>query len=204
MVYGLDVSDWQGYVTWNSVLTNVTPKISFAYAKATDGITGAQATFQHNHDACDELNIPFGAYHFFESYDDPIVQARSFIRMTLDSGRGGQLIPMVDVESGLPTASDLLRFCHEVELAFRVPFILIYTDSEFWDNAHLNDALSEYPLWITNFVRSGPGTAAALPATGGWKDWTVWQYDNEGQVAGIGNTDIDQCRDLAVIRRPGL
>jgi lysozyme len=204
MYYGVDVSDWQGPINWKAVTQDTNPKISFAYAKATDGVGFVSTTFADNHDACGELGLPFGAYHFFRFEDDPNAQADYFISVTMAAGRSGLLIPMVDVETGTASTATLETFVQRVQTAFKIPYVLIYTDSGYWDGSGLGDGFAGHPLWIANFVHSGndPEGSPALPTTGGWKAWTVWQYDNEGEVAGIGNTDLDQAPSIDALRRP--
>ena len=204
---GIDVSDWQGVIDWDAVSKSAYPKISFVYCKATDGSRGDQQFFAQNHDECRARDLPFGAYHFFRFDEDAHAQARNFIAATLSAGRGGTLIPMVDVEVGTASATALSDFLTDVQAAFKVPFVLIYTDSGFWDGSGLADGFSGHPLWIANFVHDGndPEGSPTLPSSGGWVRPVIWQYDNEGHVPGIGNTDLDVLLDsMATITRPGL
>jgi|HubBroStandDraft_5_1064220.scaffolds.fasta_scaffold18709_5 lysozyme len=204
MYYGVDVSDWQGPINWNVVKQNTHPPISFAYGKATDGASFLQDTFAHNHDQCGEIGLPFGAYHFFRFEDDPAEQAANFCNATLGAGRGGVLLPMVDVEIGNGSSGILASYLGIVQQSFKVPFVLIYTDSNWWDTSELGNGFSGHPLWIANFIGNDPTGEPAMPETGGWKQWSIWQYDNQGTVAGIGNTDLDCTPSLDALRRPGV
>ena len=206
MVFGIDVSDWQGTIDWAAVFGDTDPIISFVYSKATDGARFAADSFDRNHDIVRVRGHHFGAYHFFRFEDDPNEQAANFINTSLNRGRGGDLIPMVDVETGAANSDSLSTFLSVVQGAFKVPRILVYTDAGYWDGTSLGSGFSGHPLWAANFVHEGnePSGAPYLPQTGGWTDWTVWQYDNQGVVPGIGNTDLDCCRDLSALLRPGV
>ena len=73
---GIDVSHYQGTVDWVKVKAT---GITFAYAKATDGNTYTDPQFHTNWQGMRAAGILRGAYHFYETNDDPVTQANNFI-----------------------------------------------------------------------------------------------------------------------------
>ncbi|MGH3293668.1 MAG: GH25 family lysozyme, partial [Trebonia sp.] len=62
----------------------------------------------------------------------------------------------------------------------------IYTTADWWRECTGSTGRFPHdPLWLAAFG----GTAPTVPSP--WQNWTFWQYDNAGSLAGIGNTDLD-------------
>ena len=185
-VNGIDVSLFQGTVNWSEVKAS---DIVFAFAKATQGNTFIDPQFAINWQGMKAAGLLRGAYHFYESMDDPVSQAQNFIRAV-----GGldptDLPPVLDIESfgGAYGSTDLVTnvqtWLDTVEKALdRTP--MIYTNHVFWD-MHMNSQFGRYPLWIAEY-RPRPPT---LPA--GWSAWTFWQSSETLTTPGvIGNVDSD-------------
>lgn len=57
----------------------------------------------------------------------------------------------------------------------------IYTSQYMWDSMIGGKLAGEYKLWVANYEARTP----ALPKTGGWKTWWLWQYTSRGQVEGM-------------------
>ena len=62
VVVGIDVSQAQGTIDWNTAASN----INFAMIKATDGVD-PDPTFQGNWTAAGAAGVKTGAYHFFRN-----------------------------------------------------------------------------------------------------------------------------------------
>ncbi|MFZ6815675.1 glycoside hydrolase family 25 protein [Undibacterium sp. Rencai35W] len=185
---GIDVSHYQGAVDWSAVRN---AGISFAFAKASDGNTYVDPQFRTNWQAMKVAGVVRGAYHFYETKDDPLTQANNFIE-ALDSLDSDDLPPVVDIEcyngafGTTSLASNLHSWLDTVSKAFgRTP--VIYTGSSFW-NTYLGSVdFSAYPLWIAEYDVSQP----KIP--NGWSNWTFWQSSQSGSVAGVsGAVDLDQ------------
>lgn len=175
--HGIDVSHHSGKVAWDQVHAQ---GYRFAYAKASEGLDAADPLFEDNWSALAELPIARGAYHFYVTEDDPIIQAEFFLsRVTL---RSGDLPPVVDIETlGHGTKGDLVaplrRFLEHVEKAVgRRP--MIYTSAKFW-NEHYDGSFGDYPLWVAEYEVDEP----TLP--NGWEHWSLWQFEGDAQVDGV-------------------
>ncbi len=66
MVPGLDVSTFQGAISWSEVKSD---GFLFAYAKATEGITYIDPDFQTYWSGMKSAGVIRGAYHFFHPQD---------------------------------------------------------------------------------------------------------------------------------------
>lgn len=176
---GIDVSHYQGTVNWSSVKK---AGIVFAFAKATDGNTYTDPQFHTNWQAMQAAGILRGAYHFYETNDDPVTQAQNFIK-AVGSLAANDLPPVVDIEifkgayGAASVAANLQTWLDTVEKALsRKP--MIYTNTSFW-NTTINRDFSKYPLWIAEYGVSQP----KIPSS--WKSWAFWQSSQSGSVAGV-------------------
>jgi len=200
---GIDVSNNdQETIDWQTVKRN---QISFAFAKASQGNNFKDKTFADNWSRMKQANIIRGAYHFFQPSQDPEAQANNFLAMVKDRLESTDLPPVLDVENfpksieqewkNITTVNQRIarikQWLEKVEKETkRKP--IIYTGVSFWQEL-MNDsqALTEYPLWIAHYTnRSQP----QVPANNwGGKGWTLWQYTEEGKIAGVsGNVDINR------------
>ena len=125
-----------------------------------------------------------GAYHFYESKDDPVTQANYFASVLQKAGglEKTDLPPVLDFERAT-SGKNVLTFLRTLEAKTgRKP--IIYVDESF-ANTYLTDPLfSSYPLWLAEY---GVTTSPKIPKT--WtlagKSWSIWQYTESGTVQGI-------------------
>lgn len=194
---GIDVSHWQGAIDWTKVAA---AGKTFAFMKATEGTTFLDSQYATNHAGARAAGIRTGAYHFAQpssSTADAVAEADWFVaNMNLTPG---DLFPALDLEvrNGLTNAqliSWTQAFMTELYAKTGVKGA-IYTSPSFW-SSYMNDttwfAANGYTvLWIAHWFVSAP----RVPASNwGGKGWTFWQYDDCGNVAGIGNGT--SCVDL--------
>src|SRR5262249_40956567 len=76
-------------------------KVSFVYAKATQGTRYRDPTFDYHWRTLGEKKISRGAYHFMSADEEPIEQADNFLEKLEDSGKllAADLPPCLDLES---------------------------------------------------------------------------------------------------------
>jgi lysozyme len=182
---GIDVSHIQQTVDWNAV--RQAGKV-FAFIKATEGITYTDPKFATNWSGAKAAGLLRGAYHFYETNDDPTAQADNFLSAV--QLEPGDLPPVVDIErtksgeSASQIVQDLQTWLDLVEQATgRVP--IIYTSPGYW-NSLATSAFGRYPLWVAEYGVKSPKPVA------GWAGWTFWQSSESGTVSGIsGSVDLD-------------
>ena len=195
-VPGIDVSYWNAGIDW--------PKVRaagqrFVFAKATEGGSYADPTFDDNWLGAKRAGLLRGAYHFFRANIDPKRQATKFIDYVKSMNDDGELPAVLDLETHDAQTKDKIIerarvWLDAVEAAFgRKP--IIYSGQYF-----LQDYFSEpgggppawvkdYPLWLAQYpIQYIDGMQPALPR--GWFNWTFWQYSDRGTVNGI-NAKVD-------------
>ncbi len=194
--FGIDVSHHNGIVDWSAVAR---AGVMFAFAKATEGALFRDRRFPANWVEMRESGILRGAYHFFRPSVDAVTQADHFCDVVGALGPG-DLPPVVDVEETpkegeweeIETAEErvgrLEGWVTRVrERTGRTP--IVYTARSFWRRT-FNDSkrVGDVPLWIARWSTKPP----VMP-TGGWSEWTFWQYADDGAVAGInGLADVNR------------
>jgi GH25 family lysozyme M1 (1,4-beta-N-acetylmuramidase) len=187
---GVDVSHWQGSISWTKVKS---AGMQFAFMKATESTTYTDVRFTTNWAGAKSAGIYRGAYHFARpAAGTAIPQAKYFVSKVGSFKGAGTLPPVLDLEaSGGMSVSGLrtwtTNWLETVEdLTGRRP--IIYVSPAFWEHYLGNStAFTKYPLWIAHYGVSSP----RVP--GGWKSWTFWQRTSSGSVSGIsGNVDMNK------------
>nr|WP_294895806.1 glycoside hydrolase family 25 protein [uncultured Pedobacter sp.] len=180
-VHGIDVSYYQGKIDWNKVakVDYNGVKVSFAFIKATEGITLVDSYFQRNWRETKNAGVIRGAYHYFKPNKSGIWQARFFLQTV--KMEPGDLPAVIDIEeaSGLSRNElipNIQDFLDEVEKTTKVKPI-IYTGYQFYKD-HLKDEFEDYPLWIAHYYQ---------PRLKLSKDthWDFWQHADNAKVDGI-------------------
>lgn len=182
-IHGIDVSKFQKNINWDAVEQMQVDKIhiSFAFIKATEGITRQDASFPQNWQRAKKAGIIRGAYHFFYSTRDPLKQAINFHNVVqLESG---DLPPVLDIETSNNQSPAIIRttariWLEEMEKAYGVKPI-IYTNVHFYET-YLGHEFDKYPLWVAHYYQK------ERPATS--RSWLFWQHSDIGHVNGIGTT----------------
>lgn len=179
---GIDLSHYNNVSDWSELKST---EISFVILKATDGMDYLDPTFSSRFKDLKATGMIRGAYHFYETNDDPQVQASWFIK-NVELAKG-DLPPIVDIERvEAPISKDLQKdfniFLKKLEDHYGSTPI-IYTGPQFWDHV-MKEQLPNYRLWIAEYGTDAP----TIPD--GWQTWTMWQYTETQIVPGIeGNTD---------------
>lgn len=179
LIRGIDVSNYQGTISWRAVAQDKTVK--FVYIKATEGHAFVDASFSRNWKSAAEAGLRVGAYHYFTASSTGAEQAQNFINNVPKVK--GMLPPVIDIEATITKEADfktqvadyvrLVQAHYGIRPVFYVPpkmFDLLYDD------------YSTYPFWIIGGT-SSPNI----------KGWTFLQYSNTGRIAGIdGKIDMDK------------
>lgn len=202
---GGDVSSYQGTnINWGSAKTN--SNISFAWSKATEGLTVNDAAFATNMFKAKAAGVPIGAYHFphpelhvgLAGADAEAAHFWSIAGKYITNG-GAYLMPMLDPEQSANPASAspiytritlsqwVNRWCEDVVnyaasngVAVRP---LIYTGSSY-SSTWYNSSVTNWPLWWVNWPPNPNPQTDAPSGTGPWPSWTIWQYSDSNTVAG--------------------
>ena len=185
-VFGIDVSQYQGNIKWESIklIHNEFP-VGFIFIRATMGALKKDTKFNKNWKGALKQNKPFGAYHYFRPNENATKQAQNFIRTV--KLRSGDLPPVLDIEehprnkSMAELKSELKIWLDLVEAHYKVKPI-IYSSDKFFTH-FLEKEFNGYPLWIANY-----NTWMKNPK----EHWDIWQFSERGKVNGInGYVDLN-------------
>ena len=174
-VEGVDVSEFQGSINWNSVHSSGR---DFAITRVSDGTGHLDPTFAANWAGIKAAGMVRGVYQFFEGTESGTAQADLLIQQVGTLG-ADDLPPVADVEvldgaSGSQLVSNLAAWVAEIKAKTgRTP--MIYTAPGFWNGLPSTGQFSGEVLWVANWGVSCPDTPTP------WTAWKFWQYD-DGQA----------------------
>ncbi len=182
-VFGIDVSHYNGKVNWSEVPSQA---VTFAYVKASQGVTIQDSTFAGNWEALAHQTGPEplyrGAYHFLSADTDAEAQAKNFLSVAGPAG-SGDLPPCLDLEWDMARGTSFDRFSKytaeqiavkaktwlaAVEQASPGRKPIIYTNSSFWLQHGLDKVagLEGYYIWIADYSKKSLQNGAPQNPTG--------------------------------------
>jgi lysozyme len=214
---GVDVSRWQGAISWTQVVAS--SDVSFVFAKATEGTTITDVTYPVNRAGAAAVGLRVGAYHFARpsgSGDgaivaDAIAEADYFLNVA--QPQPGELPPVLDLETngGLKPPALLTWTSAWLDEVFARTGLhaLVYTSPNFWKVSMADTgsvALNGNPLWVAHWKVATPLVPAA---NWGGRSWLFWQWSSTSRITGI-NAAVDGDRfkgpslaGVAIGRYPG-
>jgi GH25 family lysozyme M1 (1,4-beta-N-acetylmuramidase) len=200
VVYGIDVSGWQGNVDWAHWWGQGK---RFAYVKATENTNYRNPYFAQQYNGSYNIGMIRGAYHFATpNTSSGAAQADYFVNNGGGWSRDGKTLPgALDMEYNPYGAT-----CYGLSASSMTAWIksfsdryqsrtgrwpVIYTSTSWWSQCVNGDFSSTNPLWVARYA-SAPGT---LPYN--WKVWTFWQYSSSPIDQNQFNGAYDRLQALA-------
>jgi GH25 family lysozyme M1 (1,4-beta-N-acetylmuramidase) len=208
-IWGIDVASYQGNVDWNAVAAH---GASFAYVKATEGMTYRNPYFGQQYTGSYYAGLVRGAYHFaLPNVSGGREQAQFLLQNGGAWSADNQTLPAaLDIEYNPYGAT-----CYGLSQGQMVQWIydfvneywswtgrdpVIYTTADWWNRCTgYNTMFAQWdPLWVAHYGVSSP----TLPA--GWSFHTFWQYTSCEYVWGVngcvdGNTFNGEYNQLVAI-----
>lgn len=203
-MFGIDISHHvDPKVPFQTLMSS---KVSFVYAKATQGTRFKDGKFgsfwKTLGDLPQENKIHRGAYHFLTADHDPEAQAATFLKFIASHGglQNTDMPPVLDLEWEIynqgaedkwksltpdqivPKALVWLKLIKEE--TGRTP--LLYTSYVWWRERGIPDSkLDEligdnYGIWIADYSLSG--RAVEVPKVPSGKPWALWQFTDKAQL----------------------
>ena len=179
---GIDLSSYQPSFDWSAEKG----RISFAFAKATEGTTIRDPEFAANWQHAKALGLVRGAYHFAHPKNGAATEARAFLDTVRKHGlKAGDLLAL-DLEtsdslSPARVADYAQNWCADVHHATgHTP--IVYTFLGFAEQGNCA-GLGHYPLWIAE--PSAPAGRPTVP-----KPWSAWRFHQYG-TARVGSNTVD-------------
>ena len=185
-VKGIDVSHHNPILNWENVASQ---NISFAYLKATEGISHKDRNYIYNYQLAKQAGLKVGGYHFFSFAISGEEQARHFIE-TLQHA-SGDLIPAIDVEHSKSNiyskdaefrqiVTDELKAMEVTLYDYFGVHPIIYTNNDCY-SLYIKGHFQNNALWISD-LKSEPNDKIS--------NWRIWQFTHKGKLSGV-NEPID-------------
>lgn len=180
--FGLDVSQYQGNILWDSVEISE-HAIQFVFIRSTYGANKLDPKFKQNWKGSSKRKFLHGVYHYYRPNQNSLLQFEFFKRHVILSK--GDLPPVLDIEENSRFGKDnlLKGIKNWLQLAENhygvVP--IIYTNRDFYLRYFTSKEFERYHFWIAAY--SGRSRISNLP-------WTFFQFTEKMKVKGIvGNVD---------------
>lgn len=189
---GIDVSEHQGYISWDAVAAD---GIDFAMVRAgsrgaTEGGLAADDYFAYNLEAATQAGLDVGVYFFSQATtEQEAVEEAEFVLELLggkklaypvayDHERVAGVSGRADALSSAQMTANARAFCDRVAQAGYAA--MVYGNASDLARYELSE-LGGYGVWFAEYGVSAPKRN---------RDMAIWQYSNEGRVAGI-DTVVD-------------
>ena len=205
-VPGLDVSNYQGSVAWQTAYNN---GARFAYVKATERNNYVNPSFAQQYNGSYNVGMIRGAYHFaIPSATTGAAQADYFVAHGGGWSADGKTLPgALDMEYNPYSGGTCYGLSQQGMVNWIQSFAtryyqhtgrypVIYTSTSWWSQCtgNLGNFSSTSPLWVARYSTS----VGTLPYP--WGYYTFWQYADAGTFPGDQdrfNGDITRLRVLA-------
>lgn len=189
MKHGIDVSEFNGTISWNNVDTD------FVFIRGGFGDNTLDRQFYHNRDGCVKNNIPYGIY--WMSYAVSEYHATIEADSACDLAEGYGNIPIAfdfEADSDRYAKSIGYSLTNEKRVNIALAFLrrvasrgftpILYTNWDYYKNKGFNDTrlTGTYKYW---YAQPDGDTPAKLNA-----EMCIWQH-GQNQVSGIGNCDLN-------------
>ena len=186
---GIDVSQWQGNIDWQSVKS---AGVQFAMLRAGYGRNHLDTKFHGNAQGAVAAGIPIGLYWF--SYALNVEMARKEAQYAVELAKKYKITWPIAYDLEYDTVSYALKngvtitkslatqmakaFCEEIKRLGYLP--MVYTNLDYL-NRYFDRSQLPYDLWYAQYA---PAASVA--------DKEIWQYSSKGSVPGIaGNVDMN-------------
>ena len=176
-----DENDTSRMIDFNKMRTN---GASFVIIRAGQN-SWPDPDFAPNWIASKNAGLPRGSYWYYDSREDPIVQAETWAVMLRDDHGELPIFPDFEEHYGGTYKGwfHWKTFLERMKQLLPGKEIVIYTGPSYWKEnvpVEAREYFKQYPLWIANYGVSKP----AIPEP--WQDWLFWQYTESGPGLAFG------------------
>lgn len=194
---GVDVSEWQGYISADNWRKAKNAGYSFAMLRIAWGHAGNGAMdkqFNNNYENVMAAGMPFGVYVYSYADDENEARQEADYAISLLNGRSLKMPICIDLEdnkisylSKTQQSKNAIAFCEEVKKAGYTP--MIYANQN-WLNKHLDySMIKNYKIWYAQYPYSWNNYSK--PQYSNHID--IWQYSDRGSVPGLsGSIDMNK------------
>ena len=195
--WGIDVSQYQGSIDWNSVRNS---GVNFAilrigYYLESQGRAVIDPYFEQNYNACKSLGIAVGGYFYSYAFNSAEASREAQACLSIISGKSFEMPIFLDVEDnilknavadGRTNKNELtnasITFCDIMNSAgYRGG---VYASKNFFRDYLNVSVLERYDIWLAHYTTKTDYTGK----------YDIWQYTSSGSIPGInGNVDLNWC-----------
>ena len=226
---GTDVSNYQPSINWTTVKN---AGVTFAWAKATEGLTYTSPSFVAQENGAKNAGIYIGAYHFARPSTHPNItgansadsEANFFwsVASNYVKGSGTYMIPMLDWEDPNATVAAgftvtqmsqwVNQWCNTVSNLARANGVtlkpIVYTGVFFSQPSStypgLNTTVTTWPSWIASYPGNPNVQGGGPPSSYPWATWNLWQYADTNWSGGDSDVFNGTAAGLATLVIGGL
>ena len=183
---GIDVSHYQGNVSWSRVKN---AGMEFAVIKATQGVNLTDSCLATNRAGARATGLLCGFYHFANG-GDPAAEADYFLSKVGDLKQGEFLV--LDFEINHANPVNWCRvFLDRVKTKTGIKPMLYTNEARVKQYNWMPLVSGDYGLWVAKYGKND-GSLGEQPETGAWAAYALWQFTSRGKVDGIvGNVDVN-------------
>ena len=181
---GIDVSEWQGDITWSQVKS---AGIDFAFVRISYGLSHEDYTYDANMKKAELAGVPVGTYVYSTALSTTTALKEAQLAIKKMQGYKVSYPVVFDLEyykaSNLSpqTVSELaLTFCNEVRKAGYYP--MVYCNTNWYDNFVDWSMLSGIDVWIARY-----GDTIQAPDKSRY-NYTIWQSTDGNTANGLNST----------------
>ena len=195
--WGIDVSQYQGNIDWNSVRNS---GVNFAilrigYYLESQGRAVIDPYFEQNYNACKSLGIAVGGYFYSYAFNSAEASREAQACLSAISGKLFEMPIFLDVEDnilknavadGRTNKNELtnasITFCDIMNSSgYRGG---VYASKNFFRDYLNVSVLERYDIWLAHYTTQTDYTGK----------YNIWQYTSSGSIPGInGNVDLNWC-----------
>lgn len=184
---GIDVSNWQGYINYNSVKSS---GINIVYIKSSQGANIKDEYFDINYENAKANGVKVGFYHYLTARSIEEAENEATFFASVISGKTPDCKLAMDFES----FGDLsVEEINNISLAFLETVkrltnkeVVIYSDLYNSQNTFSEELAQNYGLWLAYY-----GNDLSYLETR-WQNYVGLQYTDRGNVSGVsGGVDRD-------------
>lgn len=184
---GIDVSNWQGYINYNSVKNS---GIDIVYIKSSQGENIIDSYFKINYNNAKVNGLKVGFYHFLtaRNEEEAIKQAEFFCSVISNTNPDCKLAMDFEVfgDLNISEINNISKAFLEKVKEITGKDVIIYSDAYAAKNIFSIELAQNYPLWIAEYGVESPGQS-------NWEYCDGFQYTSTGKVPGIrGYVDRDK------------
>ena len=226
---GTDVSNYQPSINWTTVKN---AGVTFAWAKATEGLSYTSPSFAGQISGAKSVGIYIGAYHFARPSNHPNItgansadsEANFFwsVASNYVKGSGTYMVPMLDWEDTSATVAAgftvtmmsqwVNQWCNTVSNLARANGVtlkpIVYT-GVFYSQPNatypgLNTTVTVWPSWIAAYPANPNVQGGGPSSTYPWSTWNIWQYADTNWSGGDSDVFNGTAAGLAALVVGGL